>query len=105
MYQYCLRLDLLYDLGGYFDRKAGKRQVVLAKYPPKRVNPPKGRYVGHTAILYLPFSSFLGHFNFHYWISKIFLMKPFRKNFQLKICNFFKEKFSGNKTMSVTQCV
>ena len=45
MYQYCLILDLLYDLGGYFDKKAG----ILAKYPPKRVNPPKGGYVGHTA--------------------------------------------------------
>ena len=49
MYQYCLLSDLLYDLCGYFDKKAGKRRVVLAKYLPKRVNPPKGGYVGHTA--------------------------------------------------------
>ena len=27
-----------------------KRRVVLAKYPPKRVNTPKGEYVGHTAL-------------------------------------------------------
>ena len=48
MYQYCLLLDLLYDLGGYFDKNAGKRRVALAKYPPKRVNPPKGGSVEHT---------------------------------------------------------
>ena len=51
MYQYCLLLDLLYDLGGYFDKKADKSQVVLAKYPRKRVNPSKGGYVRHTATL------------------------------------------------------
>ena len=52
MYQYCLLLDLLYDVGGYFDKKAGKRRVVLAKYPPKRVNPPKGGYFGHTVFAF-----------------------------------------------------
>ena len=49
MDQYCLLLDLLYNLGRYFDKKARKMRVVLATYPPKRVNPPKGRYVGNIA--------------------------------------------------------
>ena len=44
-----LLLNLLYDLGGYFDKKTDKRRVVLKKYPPKRVNLPLG-YVGNTAV-------------------------------------------------------
>ena len=46
MFQNDLLLDLLYDLCGYFDKNAGKRWVVQAKYTPKQVNPPKGWYVG-----------------------------------------------------------
>ena len=37
----CLLLDLLEDLGRYFD-------LVLAKYASKQVNPFKGGYVVHT---------------------------------------------------------